>query len=428
MKLLNLTTLYVLIITLLVLGAGTTILYKIVEKIILTDVDESLQLKKQEIQAYYIAHTSRDTVQIPTSELVKSSFSLADGAVIIEPNILAKAVKDTVFTQILYDTLARELEPYRTLTSVIRTKAGYQLCSIRISLVETEDLVEGIVMAQALLFLILSLALSVSIIGLARWVWKPFFNTLNYVQSFKLGKQQNLIVSKSPIREFQELNRAVNTLTSTAESTYLTQRQFTENAAHELQTPLAILRSQLENLMQEEVSQTQAQYLAQALQTIERMHRLQKSLLLLSRIENRQFTAIEDVELDKRISLAIETLTWQIEEKQINISLNLEPTLIQVDVALIDIIINNLIANAIRHNFVGGSIDIQLSGYKLQIRNTGVALPFEASTIFNRFIRSYATNGSGLGLAIAQQITQTYNWPFTYEAKDEQHIFEIIFR
>ena len=447
MKLLNLTTALMLALTLLVLGGGAVALYYVVNDIIVEDVDESLLIKKHELQAgaylpkpkldpkpdHHLPHKEREGQGRHDSHRHHKApkpvrFAIAEGDIEIG-STLPGPVPDSLYLEYRYDPLPRETEPYRTLRGSLLVDGRYRLLHIRIAFIESEDLIEGIVWAQAGLFGVLAVLLILAVSMMARRVWQPFFSILRDARAFRLGHGQALPAHPTRISEFADLGHTLAQLTGSAESAYQTQRAFTENAAHELQTPLAILRGKLQNMIQSpELSHAQAGDISEALATLERMHRLQKSLLLLARIENKQFSLREPIKLDELIRHLLERVEDQLADKQISVIRRLHPATVSADPALVDILVSNLISNAIRHNQIKGSLEIEVNLNSLTIANTGPALPFPAAQIFERFVRSYAAQGSGLGLAISRQVANEYGWQLAYKFEEGRHVFLLAFK
>jgi signal transduction histidine kinase len=207
---------------------------------------------------------------------------------------------------------------------------------------------------------------------------------------------------------------------------YETLKNFADNASHEMQTPLAVINSKLDLLIQEpnldnkQVTQLQAMYDAVA-----RLTKLNQSLLLLAKIENNQFTQAETVKLDVLIKEKLLQLEDLINAKHLRMHTDLEPVQAKLNDYLADILLNNLLSNAIRHNTDNGRIDIRLRSRELMISNTGSFLTFPAAGIFDRFTKGAYSEGTGLGLAIVKQICDRYNFKIAYSSRNETHSFSI---
>ncbi len=212
-------------------------------------------------------------------------------------------------------------------------------------------------------------------------------------------------------------------------SVYKTQKEFTENASHELQTPLAIIKNKLDLLLQKEaLTDRQYDIIEEANRALTRITRVNKNLLLLARIENHQFDENEAISM----STLVEQCTTQLAEHFDHKSISILPEIGNHVIAdgnktLIEILLNNLLINAIRHNQQNGTVKISLNQGGITIANSGHS-PLDHSAIFKRFAKtSTESAGSGLGLAIIQQICHRHQWTVHYQFEQDYHIFSVRF-
>jgi signal transduction histidine kinase len=193
-----------------------------------------------------------------------------------------------------------------------------------------------------------------------------------------------------------------------------------------MQTPLAILNSKLDlliqdpNLSEKQLNQLQAMYNA-----IGRLTKLHQSLFLLTKIENNQFSRANPLRFDLLIKEKLGQMEDLISSRHLRVVANCDPVVLNMNDYLADILLNNIVSNAIRHNIQNGLIDIRLNKENLVISNTGSVLPFENSHIFERFKRGDNTEGAGLGLAIVKQICDNYQFPISYRFEDNLHCIHI---
>jgi signal transduction histidine kinase len=263
---------------------------------------------------------------------------------------------------------------------------------------------------------------------LLRRLWEPFYNSLQSIKQFNFSNKQTFSPSQTNIDEFKDLDNAVNAMQSRIIKDYETLKNFTDNASHEMQTPLAVLNSKLDLLIQEPgLQESQTKQLQAMYDAMSRLTNLNKSLLLLSKIENNQFKKTSPLQFDILITEKLSQLEDLINAKQIKTNTALQQTTVQMDAYLADILLNNLLGNAIRHNIDNGNIEINLDNERLLISNSGSVFDFDESHIFDRFKKGDESEGTGLGLAIVKQICDNYGFKISYSFKDGLHFFEILF-
>ena len=234
---------------------------------------------------------------------------------------------------------------------------------------------------------------------------------------------------KTDIEEFEELNQSLQKLIDKNISVYTQQKTFIENASHELQTPLAVLKSKMNLLLQnKDITSEQSEILSAVEVPVARITRINKNLLLLAKIENSQFAEVENIELTEVVNETNELLNDYITAKQITVVKSLSQKLSVVcNKTLLEILINNLLINAIVHNTREGVIQVEFSGRTLTVSNTGkTALNNEK--LFERFaVSSSQTASSGLGLAIIKEICNRYGWQIQYAFQNNLHSFTVTF-
>ena len=335
---------------------------------------------------------------------------------------------------LVLDILDQARVPHRQLTFAVPAPDGTRWVTLRKSLLETQDILQLVV---AVLGLMLALLL-LGVVGLNRWLagrlWAPFRHTLNALRHYELAQHQPLRLPTSTIAEFAELNQALTQMSARLEADYRTLKEFTENAAHETQTPLAIMQAKLEQLMQLPAlaDPTAAPLLGDLYGATLRLSRLHQGLTLLSKIENRQFPGAVAVRLDQILTEKLHHLRDFIEAKELQVSLAMPgtPTL-HLHPALADSLVGNLLQNAVKHNLPGGELRVTLTAQALAVENSGPALPNgNPEQFFGRFRKLRSTSDSpGLGLSIVQQICQYYGFQLSYRITQEptRHILRIRF-
>ena len=212
-----------------------------------------------------------------------------------------------------------------------------------------------------------------------------------------------------------------------AKHDYTDLKVFTENASHELLTPIAVINAKLDTLIQtENFNDKQSKLLNDLYSAISRLNRLNQSLLLLVKIENNLLQEQQSLNLRLLTEEMISQLGEICQNKGISFSHQLEDKTIISSKYLIEILLTNLLSNAIRHNYNGGKIDVILTADSLTIKNTGEVIPLPSDEIFNRFQKSPGSEGSGLGLTISRQICENFNFLLNYEYKNERHVFTVL--
>ena len=266
--------------------------------------------------------------------------------------------KDTLFYLVVNGVEKREM--YRQLTSYETLHGKTYKIITRDSLVKNQDFIVIITISVGIVVLLLIVTVYFVNTVIMRNAWLPFYENLEILKRFSVESNQPIHLQNTNIDEFQELNRSLTKLTNKINSDFNNLKEFTENASHEMQTPLAIMHTKTENLMQSEnldksqVKQIRAIYLA-----VQRLSKLNKTLLLLSKIENQQFKEKETIIINDVINKHLEIFDDFIKNKKISVSL--KSTLdvkIKANPLLFDMVISNLISNAIKHNISKGNIEI----------------------------------------------------------------------
>jgi signal transduction histidine kinase len=225
------------------------------------------------------------------------------------------------------------------------------------------------------------------------------------------------------------MNSILERSTSKAIQDYERLKEFTENASHELQTPLAIIRSKLEMMMQGD-NQTDYQFdsLQSASEALDELARMNQALLLLTKLENEQFALKSAVDLTKIVQQKAGQFNEIWQDKALNITLDVEPVLLHTNKELMELLLNNLFSNATRHNYENGNIYITLGQHALSIANTGHKAPLNRKHLFQRFYNpSNSSTSNGLGLAVIHQICAASGFKVAYDYRDDLHIFTIDF-
>ncbi len=328
----------------------------------------------------------------------------------------------------LYDKM--ETEPARALTQYFINE-GNRAYKIEIftSSIEKKDLIETIAWWLFTLALILLLTIIIVYVWIYKKSMKPLYLLLNWQKNYNLGKKNQPLTQMSSIKEFQELYIATNQSTQRVEKAFEEQKNFIGNASHEIQTPLAISINRLENILNQDISEELAEEIVKTISTLEHLTRLNKTLLLLTKIENNQFLEKENLSLASIVNNSMEVFKEIYEYKSIKSSIEVESDLnVNINKTLCEVLINNLIKNAFIHNIENGEISIKIYSNKIVFSNTSKSNELDAEKIFQRFFKESSSNSSiGLGLSLVKSICNNNNIKLDYYWQNNLHNFCLCF-
>lgn len=418
-KLLHKTLRVYLIFSVLILIVAAPLFYYITEKLYINDADEALQLRKHEFLIYSLPQLKQADI---------ATWNRFNRDIKIEPD--RQLTKDTIFYSNYYDTLDFEHEPYREINVPVTIQGKPYTYMARINLVEADDLMKSIALLFLVIIILLLSGLFIITKRLSINLWKPFYDTLHQIEQFEIDKFNQPELAASNIEEFNRLNQSIEQLVKKNISIYHNQKEFIENAAHELQTPLAVFKAKIDMLMQlPDVTQTQFEILNSLNETVGRLTRLNKNLLLLSKIENDNYSNKELVSLNEILEKNRVFFEEQAKAKNIRLNMVLSNVAeLKANLVLLEILISNLLLNAVKHNTANGQINVSINKQTLVVASTGVNKPLEADKLFNRFSKSNPSEqGNGLGLAIVKKIADINNWQVEYAFENKFHLFSIRF-
>ncbi|SHF33625.1 sensor histidine kinase [Chryseobacterium takakiae] len=320
----------------------------------------------------------------------------------------------------------QEIERYRCLQTIVYLNNKPFLFTIQTNIEETEETVAVIGLITAFFFIIIVSGLLILNRRLSKSIWRPFRSTLEKLRHFNLYHHDNLSFEKADILEFEELHQSLRVLITQNVSAFKAQKEFTENASHELQTPLAIMKQKLDLLLQsEDLTDMQYDIVEAVHKALLRSSRINKNLLLLAKIDNSQFSKSEDIPLIVLVQQSLELLDEHFREKDLSIYLDVSAKIHTTgNVDLTEILINNLLINAIRYTPSHGNVSVILNERVLEITNSGDRA-LDQHFLFKRFQGSNARGGTGLGLAIVKEICIYQNWTIDYRFEKGNHIFTI---
>ena len=322
-----------------------------------------------------------------------------------------------------------ETEPARILTTIFKDKdERYYELSVYTPTIEKRDLKEAIFQLLIGLFVVLLITILVINVWVFHQSMKPFYILLDWLEKFRLGKRNDVLDNPTHTTEFRKLNEAVSRFASHSEEMFEQQKQFIGNASHEIQTPLAICQNRLEMLMEDEtLSEQQMGEIAKTCQTLEYVSKLNKSLLLLSKIDNSQFASVEKVCLNEILYRYLDDYQEVYDYKGITLDVHEKNTFnITMNGTLAVVLITNLLKNAFVHNIYKGKIQIEITSSNIRFGNTGKDEHLDEKHIFERFYQGSKKEGStGLGLAIVDAICRQSQLSIQYQFVKGWHWFDI---
>jgi signal transduction histidine kinase len=404
--------------TIIVLLLSAVAYYFAIEKTLVHQLDKSLVVEEKEITDYV-----RENDLLPEPSDSKEEQELYTPA--NDEKVIRK-----FSTVELHNTHHHKDVYYRQLEFPVVVKGKVFKADVRKSQEETEDLVQLILkITLAIVLLLLATLFIINRFVLSK-LWKPFNSTLQQIKQFNVSGKNDVKLDPTYITEFAELNSAVNIMTKKATRDYNEIKSFTENASHEIQTPLAIIRSKLELLSQSEnLKEEQMNAIQSISDTTNRLSKLNQSLILLTKIDNRQFDKSGDVDMSALLQRHLNNYEELFLAKEIMVSKHITTGIrLTINEDLAEILIINLLSNAIKHNIKKGKINIELNEKALSISNTGNAPDADTASYFGRFKKGSDSGESlGLGLSIVKRICEAYNFEINYTYQDMVHSIIVFF-
>ena len=294
----------------------------------------------------------------------------------------------------------------------------------------TDNLTLNIMMMLGLLAVFFMMSFFIVFRFVAQSSLIDFFDTLRKARDFNIEEVKELELEESDVDEFEKLNEVLRFMTTKIQMDYKGLKEFTENASHEIQTPLAIIQNKVEQLLQDEsLTENQVEKFSDILQATSRLSKLNKGLSQLVRIENGQYIDVEEVDLVSIIENNLHQLEEIIDAKNISVKTNFSsPTKIEININLAELLILNLLKNAVNHNIVGGEINIEVQGKVLIISNSGIDKKLDITNLYGRFTKGSNSKSLGLGLAIVNKICNNYDVVLSYDYKEGLHHIKLEFK
>ncbi|MBC7509834.1 MAG: HAMP domain-containing histidine kinase [Ferruginibacter sp.] len=374
--------------------------------------EKQLLLKQHNVWTAFLAK------QGTTERHIVGEYDIAEA--IYDSRIALDVPRDTS----LYYADKNKFLPFQILTRKENFNGKIYQITTYVSSNEINHLIIKVFFTEAMILFLLLIAIVLLNKKSAGLLWQSFFFTVKKVNEFDITKNSSLILPfHTGTTEFDELNKVVNNLISNVNTAYHNQKQFVENASHEMQTPLAIIRSKLELLInQPNITEKSAFLLGDITEANDRLSQMNRTLLLLAKIENNQFPDTENIDVSQMLGDIVNNFKNYYDNFP-KVDAQIEnDVMVNANRSLIEILISNLVKNAIEHNITEGQIKIHLSHTNLIIENTGLPLQVNAEELFERFKKgSHKTKTTGLGLALIRQICTLYHYPVSYHYNEGWH-------
>lgn len=290
-----------------------------------------------------------------------------------------------------------------------------------------QDVIAGLMIQFGLIAFVLSISSVITMRFVSKRLWHPFNDTLCKTRTFKIEKGNVPQFNKTNVKEFNMLNNSLTGLMQSNAESYRSQKEFTENASHELQTPLAVIQSKLDLLMQENLTEQQMQMVQEMYAVNTRISRLNRNLLLLAKIDNNQYEQRERVDLRELLKHNKDVIGELYDFSNISCTFHI-PCSVVANRSLLETMITNLMINAFRHSAAKDEIDIKCDAHCFEICNASLGKSLDQDKIFSRFNQSNDTNrGNGIGLSIVKAICDYHGWRIFYLFENNRHCFMVYF-
>ncbi len=385
------------------------------------------------------AHHAEEKYLLLKQQNVWNSFMATSGTLekritgeysIEEKNIATEIVLNIPQDTVLFYAMEDKKLPFKVLTKEYQWNNGSYHVSTYISSTETAHLIAKVFVSEAIILLVLLITIVIISRKSSVRLWQPFFSSIDAAEKFDLNRNNELrLPALTGTTEFDRLNESLNKLVENVNRAYHNQKQFVENASHESQTPLAIIRAKLELLINyPNIDEKEALLLGDITNATNRLSEMNKTLLLLAKIENNQFPETERINVNNIVQEISEDFVAYVDDCPRMTSSIIDNIMVTANRTLIEILISNIINNAIVHNNEKKEIRISIEDSKVKIENTGNPLLIDPEALFERFRKNtYQKNTTGLGLALVKQICQLYGYTVKYNYINGWHNVEICF-
>jgi signal transduction histidine kinase len=396
---------------------GGIILYNIVKKTIDKNINKELLSSFHQAMSYTKKNPGNlSSDSLPLLNAIEISKVNRDN-----PGIGKIMMKDTI----LYDKIETAYKPYRYISGYMLVDGEMYRIRVYKSLIETNALIEKIALTIAgmTLFFVFGVFFIIKIIS--QHIWKDFLNTVELVGNYDVtNRLQKIDLPDSEISEFTKLNKALEKMIERIRKDYYNLKEFTENLTHELQTPLSVIKTRVELLLQQEnLGRENAENLSDINKNLAKITRLNRGLVLLTKIENQQFEEKKLLDLKKIIDNQLENFEDFILSRELKVQKNLDAAKqFYFNPILADILFMNLVKNAIFHNHDKGTVNIFFRNETFGIENTSNTRVKNPGKMFARFKRAGNKTASlGIGLSLVKTICDHYQLEIHYLQENNMH-------
>lgn len=423
MKLIYKITIRISVALLMIMAVWATLFYFIIVEEINDETDDSLEDYSEYIITRALAGDSLPSKDNGTN----NTYYITE----VTHDYASENKKIRYSDEMVYLEAKKETEPARILRTIYRdAEDHYYELTVAIPTIEKDDLQETILWWVLFLYCLLLVVVIIINVWVLHTSFRPLYRLIEWINNFTVGKKLEPLVNPTNVTEFRKLNEVAVKSAERNGILYEQQKEFIGHASHELQTPLAICKNRLEILSDDgQLTEKQLETILRTRQTLDHIIKLNKTLLLLTKIENGQFPEKQTIsvnELVEKLSedyveiYAYRNITFKItHQSQVFVSMN---------ETLASILFNNLIKNAFTHNIEGGEIDIFINQNCVKFSNTSDMGALNSGKVFKRFYQGVKKEGStGLGLALVDSIVRLYGMDVLYDYQEERHVFTVRF-
>lgn len=405
-----------LLVSLAVLMITGIVYYVVISVILQNKLDKDLLVEEREILQYASRYQ-----QLPLSS------NYIDEQINYQKTVFSSKNRKSFSNAEIFNPKENETEPARKLTTYLKVNNQFYQVIIIKSKVESEDLLHIILLITLAITGILLITSAFINKLILNKLWQPFYRLLQQLKDFNLSNSSSLVAEPTNILEFEELGNSASEMALRVNRDYKELKSFTDTASHEMNTPIAVVVSKLDLLLQTNpLSEEQGVILNDIYDALAKLSKLNQNLLLLTKIENNLMPDAQLIKLNEVLTAKVRQFEGLLEQKSITIENDIKSKELVVSKFLMDILLNNLLNNAIKHNINNGWVRVNLNHSCLIIANSGENTEIPEN-YFNRFGKSQASDGLGLGLALIRQICTLYHFNFSYQYQEGTHTMKINF-